>query len=52
MTVLIDPTDATRDELIVGLLLINREAEACHPSPRYNDLHETINALLDRLVGL
>lgn len=53
MSILVDPTDADRHELITGLHLLNAEAQQCKgkTSPRYADLHDTINACLDQLVG-
>jgi hypothetical protein len=43
--------DTPRDELEEALHFLNEEAKKTHPSPRYDNLHATINAILDLLAG-
>lgn len=42
---------SSREDLTAALAEFTDRAKACHPSPRWDELHETIDEILTWLVG-
>lgn len=42
---------SSREDLTAALAEFTDRAKACHPSPRWDELHHTIDELLTWLVG-
>lgn len=51
MDVVVLSETSSREDLTAALAEFNDRAKACKPSPRWAELHETIDEILTWLVG-
>ena len=51
MDVIVLSETSSREDLTAALAEFTDRAKACHPSPRWDELHETIDEILTWLVG-